>query len=478
MFWNRGFNVLTWEGVRDIVVDPDAVLSRAELIAALSRALDLTEGEPMGHAMRACWIGMKIGQALELSLAERKELYYGLLLKDAGCTANAQQVSAWFGTDDRTAKYALKTVNWSNLWSATRYAMGQAKPGAPWHVRMQQMVSIGKRGPQAARELVAMRCTRGADIVRRLGWADLAPDAVLNLDEHWDGSGHPRGLKGEAIPILARILSLAQTVEFFWGRSGSNTARAIAEKRRGTWFDPQLVDIFLVLSRNANFWQELRLVTSPRAIAQLDPAPSRISLTTMEQLLQVAHIFGEIVDSKTSWTAQHSVRTADYAGKLAQILGWDKRQQQDTVLAGFFHDLGKVGVSNLILDKPGPLDTKERQAIERHPELTFNILEPIAPLRSIAHVAASHHERLDGSGYYQHSSGSDIPGGGLVVAVADVFDALAHARPYRRQLNVDEVLALMRKEKGSKLWAPAMDALEWGLAHRIIDAADTDASGV
>ncbi len=455
-----------------MMVGHESVLSKAELIASLSQALDLTEGEPMGHSMRACWIGMTISQPLDLPLKDRQELFYALLLKDAGCTANAQQVSAWFGTDDRTAKYALKTVNWSNLWSATRYAMGQAKPGARWHERLQQMVSIGKRGPKAARELVSMRCTRGADIVRQLGWADIAPDAVLNLDEHWDGSGHPRGLKGEAIPVLARILSLAQTVEIFWSRKGVSAAQTMAEKRRGTWFDPMLVDTFLALSRNANFWQELQSIDNPQAIARMDPAPASIPLASADQLLHVARIFGEIVDTKSSWTAQHSMRTAEYSGKLAKILGWDERAQQDTVLAGFLHDLGKLGVSNLILDKPGPLDASERHAIERHPKLTFDILEPISPLRAVATVAASHHERLDGTGYYHQWAGPEIPEGGLVVAVADVFDALAHARPYRRQLEVDEVLTIMRREKGTKLWAPAMEALESGLTHGTITASD------
>lgn len=438
-------------------------ISTAELVASLSRALDLTEGESMGHAIRACWIGMSVGQALGLPQKERGELYYALLLKDAGCTANAQQVSNWFGTDDRTAKYALKTVNWSNLWAATRYAVGQARPGAPWRQRMQQIVSIGKRGPKAARELVAMRCTRGADIVRQLGWVDVAPQAVLNLDEHWDGSGQPQGLRGHAIPILGRILGLAQTVEIFWNRSGPSAAIEVVCNRRGTWFDPELVDIFLSLAEGPGFWEQLSQVESPQAIAQIDPSPTTISLDSMEQLLHIARVFGEVVDAKTSWTAMHSVRTALYASNLAKILGWDERSQQETLLAGFFHDLGKLGVSNLILDKPGPLDAEERQAIERHPELTYHILEPLKPLREIARIAASHHERLDGTGYHHRWSGNQIPAGGRVVAVADVYDALAHARPYRRQLDTEEVLEIMGKEKGAKLWSDAMEALLWGL---------------
>lgn len=449
-----------------MVVNRESVaeVPTAQLVAALSRALDLTEGEPMGHAIRTCWIGMAIGQALGLSTVERGELYYALLLKDAGCSANAQQVSEWFGTDDRAAKYALKSVNWSNLWHATRYAISQSKPGAPWWQRVQQMVSLGRRGPGAARELVEMRCRRGADVVRELGWVDIAPDAVLHLDEHWDGSGHPRGLQGTGIPVLGRILGLAQTIEMFWSRFGADGALQVARDRRGTWFDPELVDLFLALGQNTAFWQQLAAVTGPDAIARLDPAPSTISLTSLDQLLHIARVFGEIVDTKSSWTAMHSLRTARYAAGLADVMGLDRRLQEETLLAGFFHDLGKLGVSNLILDKPGPLDPDERKAIEQHPELTYHILEPITPLAAVASAAAAHHERLDGTGYYRGLAGDAIPQTGQIVAVADVFDALAHARPYRRQLGVDEVLAIMRADAG--LSRAAVEALEWGLSHQ------------
>ncbi|MCY0909870.1 MAG: HD domain-containing protein [Sulfobacillus thermotolerans] len=443
--------------------EPVLHIPTAELVAALSRALDLTEGEPMGHAMRTCWIGMEIGRYLTLSEKERAELYYALLLKDAGCSANARQVAEWFDTDDRSAKYAFKSVNWSNLWQATRYAISQVKPGAPWTQRLNQLISVGRRGPQGARELVEMRCTRGADVVRQLGWVTIAPDAVLNLDEHWDGSGQPRGLKGQEIPLLARILLLAQTIEIFWNRSGAQAALKVVHDRRGTWFDPALVDLFLTIGKAETFWAQLGQITEPMAIAHLDPDPSAISMSSLDELLHIARVFGEIVDTKSSWTAMHSIRTAQVAASLAEIMGESERVQQETLLAGFLHDLGKLGVSNLILDKPGALDAQERQEIQKHPELTYHILEPIRALQPIAAAAASHHERLDGTGYYQALRGDTIPLVGQIVAVADVYDALAHARPYRRQLDTGEVLGIMRPDAGKKLSGPAMEALEWGL---------------
>ncbi|MCY0881708.1 MAG: HD domain-containing protein [Firmicutes bacterium] len=439
----------------------DKTLSMAELVASLSQALDLTEGEPMGHSIRSCAIGMALAQALHLSRTEQKELYYALLLKDAGCSANSHQISTWFGTDDRHAKHALKTVNWSRMTEAVRYAIHQAKPGAQWRERLTQIVQLSRRGPKnASRQLVAMRCTRGADVIRSLGWVELAPAAVLNLDEHWDGSGQPQGLRGEAIPLLGRILALAQTAEIFWGRYGKEAARTVVRQRRGTWFDPALSDLFLQLSAHSNFWEKIVQWATPNDIAALDPAPSDIALSSLDPLLHIARVFGEIVDTKSPWTVRHSIRTAHYAQTLAEGMGWSVRRQQEVLLAGFFHDLGKLGVSNLVLDKPGPLDKAERQAIEQHPDFTYRILQPIAALRPLAAVAATHHERLDGSGYHQQLQGEGIPVAGQVIAVADVYDALAHARPYRRQLTTDEVLDIMRKEAGNHLSTSVFDVLQ------------------
>ncbi|AEJ39668.1 metal-dependent phosphohydrolase, HD subdomain protein [Sulfobacillus acidophilus TPY] len=441
-------------------------MSLATLIATLSRALDLTEGEPLGHAIRSCWIGMQLGEALSLGEDERHELFYALLLKDAGCSANSHQVSEWFGTDDRSAKYELKSVNWSRLSHAVRYAVAQTKPGAPWRERLTAIANIARRGPQAARTLVEMRCTRGADLVRELGWVSLAPDAVLNLDEHWDGSGQPRGLRGHEIPLLGRILSLAQTVEMFWSRFGPEAARDVARSRRGSWFDPELVDAWLSMSADDTLFTQLAALNLPHQIASYDPKPRSLPWDDHAVLLPIAQVFADIVDTKSSWTASHSWRTAHYAKSLTEILGEPPALQEAALLAGLFHDLGKLGVSNLILDKPGPLSPAERAAIETHPQMTYTLLEPLVPLHMIAEGAAAHHERLDGTGYYRHLKGPHIPYLGQIVAVADVHDALAHARPYRRALSTEDVLAIMRSDRTTKLSPDVFDALEWGLLNQ------------
>lgn len=445
-------------------------INPAELIAGLSRALDLTEGEPMGHSIRTCWIGMRIAQALQLPDSMADDLYYALLLKDAGCSANAAQVSSWFGTDDHRAKADLKQVNWSRMSEAVRYAVRNAAPEAPLPRRMSQIAALAKRGVSSARELVQLRCTRGAQIVRSLGWSGDVPEAVLNLDEHWDGSGHPQGARGDEIPLMSRILLLSQTVEIFWQRHGPEAARETAAERSGRWFDPALVAAFMAQSADPRYFDELSQVDSPDAIQRLLPNVQS-GFAQADNVLKTAEIFGQIVDSKSPWTRMHSLRTARYAGAVAEAMGLSADVQREVRLTGFFHDLGKLGVSNLILDKPGRLTSAEREAMERHAELTFRVLEPLEGLRSIAFGASCHHERLDGSGYYRRLAGDHIPVASQIVAVADVFDALTADRPYRSGLTPDDALNLMRADSGVKLSGDALEALA-GLSPSLPDTVE------
>lgn len=438
----------------------DAPLSRARVIATLSRALDLTEGEPLGHSMRACWVGMQLAATLPLDEDRQRQLFYAILLKDTGCSANAHQVSSWFGTDDRAAKRDLKMVNWSKLYHAVRYAMRNAAPGGPVARRVRQIAALSRRGPAAARELVRERCTVGAQLVRRLGWQDMVPDAVLNLDEHWDGSGYPLGLSGTDIPLLARIANLAQQVEIAWSRGGPGSARDMVTARRAQWFDPELADAMLALLRQPDFFIGLQEIQEPGDLAGVAPPdPSAESLSVEAGLVPIAEVFAEIVDKKSPWTVHHSERTALYAGRLAERLGWPAAEVQKTLLAGFYHDLGKLGVSNLILDKPGRLSADEVRAVQRHPALTAEILSPLTVLGPVAVAAASHHERLDGSGYHRGLAAGAVPAMGTVVAVADVFDALTSERPYKPGMTPDDALALMAPDAGAKLSGEVVSAL-------------------
>lgn len=240
-------------------VDGGAV-KLSEVLSALSYVLDMVEGQPAGHVLRSCFIGMKVAERLKLSQEERSALFYALLLKDAGCSSNSSKVAALFESDDFRAKGALKTIDWSRLPKAFVYVARNVSPeGSVWS-KARRFLAVGVEGPKAARNLVEIRCERGAEISRSMGFPEETARAIRALDEHWNGAGHPDGLKGEEIPLLARICGLSQTVEVLYSAYGPTAAEEIARTRRGEWFDPGLVDVFLAEARAGGLWAR---TTSP-----------------------------------------------------------------------------------------------------------------------------------------------------------------------------------------------------------------------
>ncbi|MGH7667747.1 MAG: HD-GYP domain-containing protein [Candidatus Dormibacteria bacterium] len=457
---------------------PPGQLASSVVIASLSRALDLAEGEPMGHAIRSCWLGMQIAKWLELRPAERQDLYYSLLLKDAGCSANAYSVTHWFQADDISTKAELKITDWSSQWRSMLFAIRQTAPSAPITRRMAQLVSIGSRGASLANELVEVRCTKGAQMVRQLGWAEAAASAVLSLDEHWNGSGRPRGLKGEEIPMLSRIALLCQTVEIFWRRGGGRAAETILRQRRGKWFDPVLVDIVLAHAGNAKVWRQLGEITEPEHIGHLDPEPRMIPAETMDDMIRIGEVFAAVVDAKSPWTTNHSTRTAAIARLMAEYLSFTPMEQDRVGLAGLLHDLGKLSVSNAILDKAGPLVPAEMEEMQRHTAITHELLAPLWPLDDVAEMAASHHERLDGSGYHRHLRGPEMPHGADILAVADVYEALTAHRPYRRGMDAEEAIAVLKKDQGTRLGSEPIEALDQMVAQKLADEGEDPPPGL
>src|ERR1700683_2422808 len=180
---------------------------------ALSGGIGALSHAP-GHAVRSCLIGMRLAAELDLDAAERSDLFYALLLKDAGCSANANRMAALFAADDRTAKATSKLVDWTDRRAALLWSLRTAAPGAGLRRRMQVLRGIHDEG-DVTRSFVEARCDRGADIARMLFLSEETAEAIRSLDEHWDGHGLPDGLRGEEIPLVARIACIAQTVEVF-----------------------------------------------------------------------------------------------------------------------------------------------------------------------------------------------------------------------------------------------------------------------
>ena len=428
------------------------------MLSALSFALDRVEGQREGHTVRSCVVGMTVAGRLGLGEEERSALFYALLLKDAGCSSNASWMSALFDADDAEAKRRVKTVDWTSTPHAALYAARTVSPnGCVWR-KAERLLNFGLQGRRASRGLIRIRCERGAEITRLMGFPEETARAIRSLDEHWDGAGHPGGLKGEEIPPLARICGLAQTVEVFFTAHGPAGAEEVAGARRGRWFDPDLVDVFLAEARGGGLWEGLAREDLRREVSRLEPA-DRVLAATPERLDLVSRAFAEIIDAKSPYTYRHSEGVAAVAVAMGERLGFDAGARRDLMRAGLLHDIGKLGISNRILDKPGRLTGEEFARIRRHPRLTYGILSRVTPFRGIAETAANHHERLDGSGYHRGLTAERLDPASRILAVADVFDALTQDRPYREAMPKERVLGILAGESGGKLCPASVAAL-------------------
>jgi len=439
-------------------VEPVGELRLSEVISALSYALDLTEGQPAGHSVRCCWIGMYIGKLLDLDQNDLWDLYYTLLLKDAGCSSNAARLYELYGGDERKIKHDYKTVNGDKLKDIARFVFQSVDGDQGLIKKMQRLSRLVVRGDRYANDLVETRCERGADIAKRLGFNDKIADGIRYLDEHWDGQGRPYHIRGDRIPVHSRIALLAQVIDVFFQASGQQTAEAEVSRRRGSWFDPELVDIFMNLRHDNTFWRDLANDDIQYIVQNMAPEDQPVYLTE-ERLDDITAAFGMIVDAKSPYTYNHSSRVAQYSLAICEELNLDEIRFPFIRRGAFLHDIGKLGVSNDILDKPGKLNDTEWEVMRDHARHTEMILSHLSPFADLARVAAAHHERLDGGGYPYGLTADEIRIETRIITVADFFDAITAERPYRGPIPVDRAIEIMRDEVATAIDEVVLNAL-------------------
>jgi putative nucleotidyltransferase with HDIG domain len=430
-----------------------------DVIAGLSRALDITEGHPRGHAARSCLVGMAIAAELGLTETERSDLFHALLLKDAGCSSNAARLHQLIGGDDHTAKRARWVTDWRRWPEKIRYGLEYAGRGErPWQrvVRIARVALVGER---TERELFQIRCDRGAAIALDIGLSPATAAAIRWMDEHWDGGGQFEGLAGDRIPLLAQIIGLAQVMEIYWEQDGIEAARAVVRARRRRWFSPALADLGIALCDRRDFWRRLGGIDPLTLLREIAPAPAMVHADA-GRLDRVVEAFAGVIDAKSPYTHDHSRRVGDYAVAAARRLGFTADRLVRLRRAALLHDIGKLGVSNAILDKPGALTADEWQVMRAHTQHSYEILEAVPVFSELADDAAAHHERLDGRGYHRGLSGAALSPSARVLAVADVTDALRSDRPYRAGLSVERVTAMLEEDAAAgKLCAQSVDAM-------------------
>ncbi|TPP11663.1 HD-GYP domain-containing protein [Rhizobium glycinendophyticum] len=440
----------------------------AEIIEALSHALDLTEGQPPGHCIRCCFIGTRIGKALGLPEEALRDLYYTLLLKDLGCSSNAARICELYMADDLKFKRDFKLVDGS-FPQVLKFVLSHTGMEAGLAERFRGLLNILKNGGEFASSLIQTRCQRGAEIARQMRFSEEVARGILDLDEHVDGGGQPAGLKGAQIHLFARIALMAQVIDVFFVNAGPEAALAEVRKRAGTWFDPDLVSLFETLATPV-FFAELGADGLERYVLALEPGRQAM-MADEDYLDDIAAGFARVVDAKSPYTSGHSDRVALFTDLIAEELGMPPAERRRLKRAALLHDIGKLGVSNSVLDKPGRLEGEEWQQMKRHAEFSETILSRIAAFSDLALIGGAHHEKLDGSGYPRGLKGDEISFETRIVATADVFDALTADRPYRAAMPVEKALSILWEGAGRHHDETCIAALERALSKAELKAA-------
>ena len=434
----------------------------AELIAALSLATDLGLGQPMEHVLRSCRISLRVADDLGLDEDERAVTYYVGLLAWVCCHADAYEQAAWFG-DDIALRARTYEVDMAGLPLIT-FLLRHVGAGSPPLRRLRTAGALVASGWREIQQWDMTHCTLAGVFAQRLGLGEDVRAPLLQVFERWDGKGVPEGLQGVQIALPVRLVQLAEMVEVFHRRGGVAAAVDVARDRRGTQFDPDLVDCFC---RSAtDLLDGLDDGSSWHAVIEAEPG-LRPPLRDPE-LDAALEAMADFTDLKSPYTAGHSRGVAALAAEAARRYGLPELEVTELRRAGLVHDLGRLGVSNAIWDKAEPLTPAELERVRLHPYLTERILAASPGLASITATAAMHHERLDGSGYHRGLAASALTPPAHILAAADAYHAMSEPRAHRPARSSDEAAAELRAEvRAGRLDGEAVNAVLRAAGHRV-----------
>jgi HD-GYP domain-containing protein (c-di-GMP phosphodiesterase class II) len=434
----------------------------AELVAALSLGIDLGFGQPMEHVLRQCLIALRLADHSGLGEQDRAAVYYTALLVNVGCHSDAHEQAKWFGDDIRlkSGKYAHDLGSLRGI-LATMRLVGAGNP--PLH-RVRVGLEFAVSGRRELDGMITQHARLACQLAEQLDLPAGVREAVGAAYEQWDGRGWPGDLRTDAIPMAARIAQLAEFAEVAHRVRGTEAATALARRQAGRQFDPALAA--LLCERAEEVLGGLETVPPWQAVIAAEPALAEA--VSGAQLDGALTAIANFVDLKSPFMLGHSVAVADLAQEAARRLGLPGEDVRMLRRAGLVHGFGRLGVSNSIWDRPGPLSAGEWERVRMYPYLTERMLRQSAALAPLGEVAVLHRERLDGSGYPRGLSGGGISRSARILGAAEMYQSRREPRPHRPARSAPEAAAEMRAEvRAGRLDGDAVDAVLQAAGHRL-----------
>jgi response regulator RpfG family c-di-GMP phosphodiesterase len=402
-------------------------LRLAELVAALSLGVDLGFGQPMEHVLRQCMIALRLADFVGLDDEERSVVYYTALLVNVGCHSDAYEQAKWFGDDiaAKSGKYSHELGSASGALAALRL-VGSGNP--PLH-RFRVGLEFAVSGRRDLMGMIVQHAALARGLAEKLGLSPSVQMALGAAYEQWNGKGWPGALKGKDIPVASKLAQIGECSEVAHRVGGTGAAVALVDKRAGSQFDPVLAATFCANAEaildglhTGGTWEAV-IGSEPALGANLSPAESDAALLAV----------GDFVDLKSPYTLGHGRAVSELAAAAGTKLGLSEAEVVTLRRAGVVHGLGRLGVSNAIWDKRGPLGAGERERVRMHPYLTERMLHQSPALAPLGSVAVQLRERLDGSGYPRGLSGAVIPLPARVLGSADAYHSMREPRPPSRR---------------------------------------------
>jgi HD-GYP domain-containing protein (c-di-GMP phosphodiesterase class II) len=432
----------------------------AEVVGALSLATDLGTGQPLEHALRTAVLAVRLGELAGASAQDLKSAYYVALLHSSGCTSDGHETAALFG-DDIVPRASFALVDASRPDEVVGFLQANVGAGRPLEVQAAMLEQVLAGGLGAVQQTFAAHCEVAQRFAGWLGFDTAIQAALEFVYERWDGHGFPGVASGEAIALPARLVHVARDISVF--RSAGQDARDVIAVRAGTAYDPGLAE--LAAARFEDLVGELDETRIWEQALETEPPP-RIWIAGDEVDAAFAAI-ASFTDLKSPWLLGHSAGVAELAEAAAWRAGLSPAAVTRLRRAALARDLGRVGVSNAIWEKPGPLGFGEWERVRLHPHFTERAFALSPLLAPIGALGGSHHERLDGSGYHRGAR-APFEADACILAAADCYQAMREARPHRPALDRGAAEAeLLRGANEGRLDRDAVDAVRAAAGHRV-----------